>query len=78
MKTAIAKTEYFKLGNMTILCLITLDNGYEILGTVATNITSTIEEEEARSIAYQRALYKRLELESIPQPNTIGTVPTLL
>ncbi len=76
MKTTIAKTEYFKLGKMTMLCFITLDNGYEILGSATKVVTTEAEAEEARGIAYQRAIYKKLELESIPQTRTMGTVPT--
>ena len=75
MKTAITKTEYFKLGNMTMLCLITLDNGYEILGSVTKATKTEAEEEEARGVAYQRAIYKKLELESIPQVRTVGMAP---
>jgi hypothetical protein len=75
MKTAIAKTEYFKLGKMTVLCLITLDNGYEILGTATKTIIAETDEAEARGIAYQRAIYKKMELESIPQTRTIGVMP---
>jgi hypothetical protein len=77
MKTVIAKTEYFKLGKMTLLCLITLDNGYEILGSATKVVTTQIEEEEVRGVAYQRAIYKKLELESIPQMRTMGIVPTI-
>jgi len=78
MKTTITKTEYFKLGKMTLLCLITLDNGYEILGSVTKAIVTEAEEEEAKSVAYQKAIYQKLELESIPQPRTMGVVPTTL
>jgi len=76
MKTTITKTEYFKLGKMTVLCLITLDNGYEILGTATKTIITETDEEEARGIAYQKAIYKKIELESIPQTRTIGVMPT--
>ncbi len=76
MKTAITKTEYFKLGKMTMLCLITLNNGYEILGSATKAVTTEAEEEEARGVAYQRAIYKKLELDSIPPTRTMGTVPT--
>jgi len=76
MKTTIAKTEYFKLGKMTVLCLITLDNGYEILGTATKTIIAETDEEEARGVAYQRAIYKKIELESIPQTRTVGVMPT--
>ena len=75
MKSEITKTEYFKLGKMTLLCLITLDNGYEIVGTATKRLNTEIEEEEARGIAYQRAMYQLRELESVPETRTAGVIP---
>jgi hypothetical protein len=79
MKSEIEKTEYFRLGKMTILCLITLKNGYEVIGTATKPMENLDQEEEARGIAYQRALYKLIELEAFPQPtaSTAGWVPTI-
>jgi hypothetical protein len=76
MKSEIAKTDYFRLGKMTMLCLLTLDNGYEVLGSITKPITNQSDEEEARGIAYQKAVYKKVELESIPQIRTTGMIPT--
>jgi|GEM_PF-1376172 len=76
MKSEIAKTEYFRLGQMTLLCLITLKNGYEILGAATKPMTTPDEEEEVRGIAYQRAIYRLIELESHPAP-TIIPAPTV-
>jgi len=72
MKSAIAKTDYFKLGNMSMLCLLTLENGYEIVGIATKTMTDEQQEEEARGIAYQRALFKWVELESIPEFTPTG------
>ncbi|HID99494.1 MAG TPA: hypothetical protein EYP59_04300 [Thiotrichaceae bacterium] len=76
MKSEIAKTEYFRLGHMTMLCLLTLENGYEILGSATKRITN--DREEARGIAYQRAVYQQIELESLPQTRTVGVIATNL
>ncbi|MDM8560603.1 Gp49 family protein [Candidatus Parabeggiatoa sp. HSG14] len=76
MKNEIAKTEYFRLGKMTVLCLLTLDNGYEVIGSVTKLITNEADEKEARGIAYQKAVYKKMESESIPLIRTVGTIPT--
>ncbi|HAI70444.1 MAG TPA: hypothetical protein DCM38_13535 [Gammaproteobacteria bacterium] len=78
MKSEIAKTEYFRLGHMTMLCLLTLENGYEILGSATKRITNDRDEEEARGIAYQRAVYQQIELESLPQTRTVGVIATNL
>jgi hypothetical protein len=78
MKSEIAKTEYFRLGNMTLLCLLTLENGYEILGSVTKTIAKETDEEEARGMAYQRAIYQQIELESLPETRTVGMIATNL
>jgi len=78
MKSEIAKTEYFRLGNMTMLCLLTLENGYEILGSATKRITNDRDEEEARGMTYQRAVYQQIELESLPQTRTVGVIATNL
>jgi len=78
MKSEIAKTEYFRLGNMTLLCLLTLENGYEILGSATKTIANETDEEEARGMAYQRAIYQKIELESLPETRTVGMIATNL
>jgi len=75
MKSEITKTEYFKLGKMTILCLMTLDNGYEILGSATKRLNTETDEDEARGIAYQRAMYQLRELESVPETPMTGVKP---
>jgi hypothetical protein len=74
MKSEIKKTEYFRLGNRTVLCLLTLENGYEILGSATKTIVNEIDEEEARGMAYQRAIYQHIELESLPETRTVGVI----
>jgi hypothetical protein len=78
MKSKVEKTEYFKLGNMTILCLLTLDNGYEIVTSATKQLATAEDEDEARGIAYQRAMYRLVELDSFPQTVTVGMTPTVL
>lgn len=68
MKSEIEKTEYYRVGKMSLLCLITLKNGYEIIGTATKPMANLDQEEEARGVAYQRALYKLVELEALPPP----------
>lgn len=67
MKSEIEKTEYYRVGKMSLLCLITLKNGYEVIGTATRPMANLDQEEEARGVAYQRALYKLVELEAFPQ-----------
>ncbi len=61
-----------------MLCLLTLENGYEILGSATKRITNDRDEEEARGITYQRAVYQQIELESLPQTRTVGVIATNL
>ncbi len=67
MKSEIEKTEYYRVGKMSLLCLITLKNGYEVIGTATRQMANSDQEDEARGVAYQRALYKLVELEAFPQ-----------
>jgi len=79
MTSEIAKTEYFKVGKMTVICLITLNNGQEVAAVATKPRLNEIQEEEVMGIAYQRAMYKLAELESFsqnPTPN-VGWTPTI-
>ena len=75
MNRNVVKTDYFRLGKMTVICLLTLDNGYEIVGTTTKNIMNTEDEEEAKGIAYQKAFYQLIELEAVPLTRTVGLIP---
>jgi hypothetical protein len=75
MNRNVVKTDYFRLGQMTVICLLTLDNGYEIIGTATKKIINTEDEEEAKGVAYQRALYQVMELEAMPITRTVGVMP---
>ncbi len=66
MKSTIASTQYYRLGKMTVLCLLTLKDGYEVVGTATKPIENPNQEEEAMGVAYQRALYKLVEMEHFP------------
>jgi hypothetical protein len=77
MNSKVAKTDYFKLGTMSILCLITLENGYEIVGVATKKIANEADEEEARGIAYQKAMFKLVELEAVPDTPRAGITPTV-
>ena len=73
MNINVNKADYFKVGQKTIICLLTLDNGYEILGSAINHTPEN--EEEAKGIAYQKALYKIKELEAMPYLRTVGLMP---
>jgi hypothetical protein len=73
MNINVSKADYFKIGKKTIVCLLTLDNGYEIVGSAIKHEPDN--EDEAKGIAYQRALYKVRELEAMPYSRTVGLMP---
>lgn len=73
MKYEIAKTEYFRVGKISVICLITLQNGYEVVATATKPFLNDSQEEELMGIAYQRAMYKLVELEGFAPPTVSST-----
>ena len=73
MNINVSKADYFKVGKKTIVCLLTLDNGHEIVGSAINHKSEN--EEEAKGIAYQKALYQVRELEAISYSRTVGVMP---
>lgn len=59
----IKSREYLKIGKKTTLCLLTLDNGFEIVGTSSAVDTENYGEEIGKPIAYKRAVDKLWMLE---------------
>lgn len=82
MKYDVAKTEYFRVGKMTVICLITLQNGHEIAAVATKPFLNDSQEEEVMGIAYQRAMYRLVELEgfspmTVPSANRWAPTITL-
>ncbi|RAL57309.1 hypothetical protein BSK20_03475 [SR1 bacterium human oral taxon HOT-345] len=59
----IQKVEYSKLGEKTAVCLITLKNGFEIVGTSACMKKENYDQEVGNKFAYEKAIDKIRELE---------------
>jgi hypothetical protein len=60
----IAKTEYRKMGEKTTICLIKLDNGFEIVGTSACVDPENYKKEIGEELAYNNAIKKLEEFEA--------------
>lgn len=61
----IVSTEYIKVGKQTIVCLITLKNGYEIVGSACSIDLENFNEDRLRSLAYANTLDKMAEYEDM-------------
>lgn len=54
-------TEYTKLGEKTTICLITLDNGFEIVGTSSCVNPDMYNKQLGEKYAYEQAVSKAIE-----------------
>ena len=63
IEDAIAKEEVIKLGVKTTCVILTLKNGFEVIGTSACVDPATYNEEVGKEFARKRALDKVWELE---------------
>ncbi len=59
---AIKSIEYERLGVKTVVCLVTLDNGHEIVGTSACVDPAEFDSEIGMECAYEDALSKAWQL----------------
>lgn len=58
MDIGIVRTDCIRIGNKTTVCLLTLENGFEIVGTSACVDLSMFCEETGKKLAYENALEK--------------------
>jgi hypothetical protein len=63
IKSKIVAEEYRKMGSKTTVCLLTLKNGFEVIGTSACVDPSNFDMEIGKKIAYDNAIEKVWELE---------------
>lgn len=63
IETAIVKEEYLTLGIKTTTCVLTLKNGFEVIGTSACVDPTSYDIDKGKPLARQRALDKVWELE---------------
>lgn len=63
LRMRVASTEYVKLGRKTTVCLLTLDNGFEVVGLSACVDPSRYDEGVGRDLAFNDAFSKVWELE---------------
>jgi hypothetical protein len=59
----ISTREFFTLGKKTTVCLLTLNNGFEVIGTAACVKAEDYNQEIGAKFAYQRAVDKIWEVE---------------
>ena len=59
----IKETSFTVLGEKTTVCIITLNNGFEVIGTFAPVDKKNFDLEIGKKISYQRALDKLWEIE---------------
>ena len=63
LKSVIVNEEYVKLGIKTTVCLLTLKNGFEVVGQSACVDSSNFDEKIGKELAYSNAFNKIWELE---------------
>jgi len=63
IEAVIMKEEYVKLGEKTTACILTLQNGFEIVATSSCVDPTTYNEEVGKGISKRRAMDKVWELE---------------
>ena len=63
IKSKVKNAEYTKLGNKTVICLITLGNNFEIVGAGSCVDEKNFDFEVGAKIAFDKALDKVWELE---------------
>lgn len=63
LNSQIVKVEYIKMGMKTVICMLTLENGFEIIGTSACVDVSKFNMDIGKEYAYENAFNKLWELE---------------
>ena len=63
----IHKDEYKQMGRKTTICLLTMKNGFEVIGTSACVNPETFDAELGRKYAFEEALDRAWELEGYRQ-----------
>ena len=58
----IVKHEYHDMGKKTTICLLTLDNGFEVVGTSSCIDPKDYDQRTGAAIAYENAVEKLWEL----------------
>lgn len=55
IKRVIKNIEHFKIGKKTVICLITLENGFEIVGTASCIDVNNFEYDTGKELSYRDA-----------------------
>lgn len=63
IKHVIVRKEYTRIGEKTTICLLTLENGFEVIGTSACVNPEDFDYETGKKFALERAMDKVWELE---------------
>lgn len=63
IKKQIKKTEFTKMGEKTTICVITLNNNFEVVGSSACVDKNTYNQIIGENLAYDKAIEKIWELE---------------
>ena len=63
VKNVIGNEEYIKIGKKTMICCLTLDNGFEVIGTSASVDPRKFNESKGKKISREVAINKIEELE---------------
>jgi len=63
LKSTIKETQFVTLGEKTMVCILTLKNGFEVVGTSAPVDKKNFNYEIGKKISYEKALNKLWETE---------------
>lgn len=75
IKGKIIKAEYIKMGEKTTICCLTLENGFEVIGTSSCVDVLNFNDVIGRDLAYENAVDKVWELEGYLLQNTLSKLP---
>lgn len=75
IKDKIVKADYIKMGEKTTICCLTLENGFEVVGTSSCVDVLNFDPVIGCDIAYKNAINKVWELEGYLLQNTLSKLP---